>query len=107
MGSFGSLSPRMYGRPIRNVRPGPEFAGRAYPNLPGFALAQPFTGSFGSLSPRMYGRPIRNVRPGPEFAGRAYPNLPGFALAQASSASGVVGAVLTTAGLYCSSGPDG
>ncbi len=55
----------------------------------------------------MYGSPIRKVRPGPEFFGTAYCSFPGFAFAQASSSSAVVGGLVTFAGLYSSSGPDG
>src|ERR1035437_3213591 len=70
-------------------------------------LAQPLVGSVGALSPSRYGRAMRKVRPGPELAGRAYSNLPGCAFAQSSSSCGVVGGVVTLAGLYSMSGPDG
>src|SRR6058998_1012501 len=44
-GSVGFLSPRMNGRPHRIERPGPEFAGRAYMNLPGLALIHALSSS--------------------------------------------------------------
>src|SRR5919197_151090 len=44
-GSFGLRSPRMYGIPARMERPGPEFDGRAYMNLPGLAFTHALNSS--------------------------------------------------------------
>jgi hypothetical protein len=44
----------MYGSPARMERPGPELAGRAYMNLPGFAFTQALNSSavFGGVFTR-------------------------------------------------------